>query len=64
MNNNYKSFGWTTEEKYPTGFPKLLLFFHVNNIIPKELYILGITMYMIVNKNDLVYEEILWKKVS
>lgn len=60
MNNNYKSFGWTTEGKYPTGFPKLLLFFHVNNIIPKELFIVGFTIYMMISKNDLVYEESYW----
>jgi len=59
MNNNYKSFGWTTEGKYPTGLPKLLLFFHVNNIKHKELFISGFTFYLNID-NSLCYEESCW----
>jgi len=58
MNNNYKSFGWITEGKYPTGLPKLLLFFHVNNIKFKELFISGFTFYLDIN--NLSYDENNW----
>lgn len=59
MNNNYKSFGWITEGKYPTGLPKLLLFFHVNNIKFKELFISGFTFFLD-SKTNLSYDDTYW----